>query len=91
MSEATGTPLKLEGGDFLDDPCYYCGKPGAGRLELRVPSADGGGRLVHYVFCTIHVPLMRSYAEQVQTMLERGEEPPTPRAQLASQRTAQTS
>jgi hypothetical protein len=79
MTQATDLQLKLEGGDFLTDPCYYCGKPSAMRLEFRIPDGAGGGRLVHYTFCTVHVQLARPYADRVRAALEHGEEPPDPR------------
>ena len=80
MSEATGIPVKLEGGDFPNEPCAYCGRtPSAARLEFRVPNEAGGGRLVHHSFCTVHVSLARAYTDRVQAALERGEVPPDPR------------
>jgi hypothetical protein len=82
MSEATSTDLKLVGGDFADDPCYYCGRtPSAARLEFRTPE-KAGGRTVQYSFCTVHISLARNYVNDVRAALERGEAPSEPKSRL---------
>jgi hypothetical protein len=82
MSEATSTDLKLVGGDFANDPCYYCGgTPSAARLEFRTPE-KAGGRQVKYAFCTVHISLARNFVNDARAALERGEAPPEPKTRL---------